>query len=61
MIFFRKGPWRRDMMYHYHRTGDDTRWLNRDSLDFMKNTIDSMVGALIDLADGKCYIKKHFN
>jgi len=52
------GPWRRDMVFHYHRVSDDTRWLTRENLEFMKNTVDSLVATLIDLGEGKCSIKR---
>jgi hypothetical protein len=48
------GLWRKDMVIQYHRTSDDTRWLTRDNLEFMKNTVNSLVATLIDLGEGKC-------
>jgi hypothetical protein len=53
------GPWRRDMVFHYHRPIDDTRWLTRGNLQFMNNTVDSLVATLIDLGEGKCWLKTH--
>jgi hypothetical protein len=38
------GPWRRDIVFHYHRAIDDTRWLTRGN---------------IDLGEGKCWLKTH--
>lgn len=52
------GPWRRDMNYHYHRVGDDQRWLGRENLEFMKNTVDSLLATMMDIAGGYCLIQK---
>lgn len=52
------GPWRRDMSFHYHRVGDDDRWLSEANLDFMKNTVDSLILTMLDLGQGKCFDKK---
>jgi hypothetical protein len=53
------GPWRRNMVFHYHRAIHDTRWLTWGNLEFMKNTVDSLVATLIDLGEGKCWLKTH--
>ncbi|OTF81903.1 hypothetical protein BLA29_011457, partial [Euroglyphus maynei] len=45
------GPWRKDMSFHYHRPGDDQRWLRRENLEFMKNTVDSLLATIIDIGD----------
>ncbi|XP_046908957.2 uncharacterized protein LOC124490482 [Dermatophagoides farinae] len=52
------GPWRKDMSFHYHRYGDDERWLRYENLRFMKNTIDSLLATIIDIGDGYCFAQK---
>lgn len=52
------GPWRKDMSFHYHRPGDDQRWLRRENLEFMKNTVDSLLATIIDIGDGYCFTTK---
>ncbi|KAI2806162.1 hypothetical protein BLOT_005173 [Blomia tropicalis] len=52
------GPWRRDMSFHYHRVGDDLRWLRRENLEFMKNTVDSLIATILDIGEGRCFARK---
>ncbi len=52
------GPWRRDMTFHYHRPGDDLRWLRPENLAFMKNTVDSLVATLLDIGQGFCLARR---
>ena len=51
------GPWRRDMSTHYHRVSDDTRMLKREHLEFMKNTVDSLLATILDVGAGNCFAR----
>lgn len=46
------------MAFHYHRVSDDLRWLRRENLEFMKNTVDSLIATLMDVGQGHCFSRK---
>jgi len=51
------GPWRSGMAGHYHQPSDDTRNLKRENLEFMKNTVDSLLATILDVGNGNCFAR----
>lgn len=49
------GAWRRDTLDKYHNEQDNAQnMLNNSNLEFLKNTIDSLMKTVLMLSQGKC-------
>lgn len=48
------GPWREVSNKRYHTSLDNIQLLNRKNLEFLKNSIDSLVRTVIELGNGQC-------
>lgn len=48
------GPWRKNIVDKYHNAHDNSTLLTSDNLNFLRNTIDSILVTVLDISDGKC-------
>ena len=48
-------PWRKKTMDEYHNEYDNAKHLSEQNLAFAKNTVDSVIRTIFELAEGKCY------
>lgn len=55
------GPWRDNMIDKYHSVRDNVANLKKENLLFIKNTVDSVVSTVMELANGKCYLSDKYN